>query len=127
MITTAVAVNSDGAVVLGAAPTYGILLGILFVHGVMCSAATKVLARINLFYGLIIGESLPRPSSKDHLADSRVLYEAGAPIATIVALFVCSEGSGAIAKAAFTQYENHTGWKNGMYPCSNVVHALFQS
>ncbi|KAI0330851.1 amino acid transporter [Cubamyces sp. BRFM 1775] len=92
MITTAVAVNTDGAVVLGAAPTYGILLGILFTHGVMCSAATKVLARINLFYALII---------------------AGAPIATIIALFVCSEGSGATAKAAFTQYENHTGWKNG--------------
>ncbi|KAH9890370.1 amino acid transporter [Cubamyces lactineus] len=91
MITTAVAVNTNGAVILGAAPTYGILLGILFAHGVMCSAATKVLARINLFYGLII---------------------AGAPIAAIVALFVSSRGSGATTKDAFAQYENHTGWKN---------------
>ena len=55
MITTAIAVNTDGDVVLGAGPTYGILIAILAVHGVLCSAATRVLARMNLFYGLVMG------------------------------------------------------------------------
>jgi hypothetical protein len=56
MITTAIAVNTDGRVVLSAGATYGILLAILFSHGVVCSAATKVLARLNLGYVLINGE-----------------------------------------------------------------------
>ena len=55
MITTAITVGSDGAVNLGSGPTYGILLAILFVHGVVCSAATSVLARLNLFYVIING------------------------------------------------------------------------
>ena len=55
MITTAVAVSTDGTVILGAAPTYGILLAILLVHGLICSAATRILARLNLFYGLLTG------------------------------------------------------------------------
>ena len=53
MITTAIAVGSDGNVSLGSGPTFGILLAILFVHGVVCSAATKVLARLNLFYVVV--------------------------------------------------------------------------
>ena len=56
MITTALAVGSDGAVDLGNGPTFGILLAILLLHGILCSAATSVLARINLFYVLINGE-----------------------------------------------------------------------
>lgn len=55
MITTAITVGSDGAVVLGSGPTYGILLAILFSHGIVCSAATRVLARLNLFYVVING------------------------------------------------------------------------
>ena len=55
MITTAVAVGTNGAVLLGSGPTYGILLAILAVHGVICSAATRVLARLNLLYGLLTG------------------------------------------------------------------------
>jgi len=56
MITTAIAVNSDGAVILSAGATFGILLAIVFSHGIVCSAATQVLARLNLFYVLITGE-----------------------------------------------------------------------
>lgn len=56
MITSALAVGSDGAIVLGTGATYGILLAILFVHGVVCSAATTVLARLNLFYVIVNGE-----------------------------------------------------------------------
>ncbi|KAJ2970594.1 hypothetical protein NUW54_g12695 [Trametes sanguinea] len=91
MITTAVAVSTDNAVLLGAGPTYGILLAILLVHGIMCSAATRVLARINLFYGFVI---------------------AGATVAAIVALLVCSGDSKASTRTAFLSYENNTGWKN---------------
>ena len=56
MITTAIAVSTDGAMVLGSGPTFGILLTILFTHGVVCSAATSILARLNLFYVIINGK-----------------------------------------------------------------------
>lgn len=56
MITTAIAVSSDGATVLGSGPTFGILLAILFTHGIVCSAATSILARLNLFYVIINGK-----------------------------------------------------------------------
>ncbi|KAH9850200.1 amino acid transporter [Lenzites betulinus] len=91
MITTAVAVSTDGAVVLGAGPTYGILLAILAVHGFICSAATKVLARLNLFYGFLT---------------------VGATVGAIVALLVCSGDQKVSTKTAFTSYENFTGWRN---------------
>ena len=56
MITTAIAVSSDGAMVLGSGPTFGILLAILFSHGVVCSATTSTLARLNLFYVILNGK-----------------------------------------------------------------------
>ncbi|KAH8092526.1 amino acid transporter [Cristinia sonorae] len=93
MITTALAVGSDGAIRLGAGPTYGILLAILFTHGIVCSAATSVLARLNLFY---------------------VLVNVGTTIAAIVALLVCSQNNGQRVSTAdaFTLFENSTGWAN---------------
>jgi len=91
MITSAIAVGSDGAVNLGAGPTFGILLAILFVHGVVCSAATKVLARLNLFY---------------------VLINLGTSIAAIVALLVVSGGNKVSTKDAWTLFENNSGWTN---------------
>jgi hypothetical protein len=56
MITTAISVSSDGETNLGAGPTFGILVAILVAHGVVCSAATSVLARLNLAYVLVNGE-----------------------------------------------------------------------
>lgn len=56
MITTAIAVNTDGTVILSAGATFGILLAILLSHGIVCSAATSVLARLNLFYVVINGK-----------------------------------------------------------------------
>ncbi|KAI0642964.1 amino acid transporter [Trametes meyenii] len=91
MITTAIAVGTDGTVVLGAGPTYGILVAILVVHGVICSAATRILARMNLFYGILT---------------------AGATVAAIVALFVCSGHRKVSTQVAFTSFENNTGWSN---------------
>ncbi|KAH9919732.1 amino acid permease-domain-containing protein [Fomitopsis serialis] len=81
MITSALAVG----------PTYGILLAILFVHGVVCSAATNVLARLNLFY---------------------VIVNVGTSVAAIIALLVCSGDNKVSTKDAFTMYENNTGWSN---------------
>jgi hypothetical protein len=56
MITSAIAVNTNGATVLSNGATYGILLAILFAHGIVCSAATRILARINILYVIINGE-----------------------------------------------------------------------
>ena len=55
MITTALNVGSDGAINLGAGPTFGILIAILFTHAMVCSAATAVLARLNIFYVVVNG------------------------------------------------------------------------
>lgn len=59
MITTAIAVSSDGETILSLGATYGILLAILFSHGVVCSAATRILAKLNLFYVVVNGEYGP--------------------------------------------------------------------
>ncbi|KDQ51768.1 hypothetical protein JAAARDRAFT_62297 [Jaapia argillacea MUCL 33604] len=91
MITTAIAVGSDGAISLGAGPTYGILWAILIAHGLVCSAATNVLARLNLAY---------------------VLINVGTTIAAIIALLVCSGGNKVSTHDAFTLFENNTGWAN---------------
>ncbi|KAH7926011.1 amino acid transporter [Leucogyrophana mollusca] len=89
MITTAIAVGSDGATVLSDGATYGILLAILFCHGLVCSAATNVLARLNLFY---------------------VLVNVGTTVAAIIALLVCSGDNKVSTKDAFTLFQNNTGW-----------------
>ncbi|THH31098.1 hypothetical protein EUX98_g3095 [Antrodiella citrinella] len=93
MITTALAVGSDGAITLGSGPTFGILLAILFTHGIVCSAATSVLARLNIFY---------------------VIVNIGTTFAAIIALLVCSKNNGQRVSTAyaFTMFENNTGWAN---------------
>ncbi|KAH0836847.1 amino acid/polyamine transporter I [Lanmaoa asiatica] len=91
MITSAITVGSNGAVVLSSGATYGILLAILFCHGLVCSAATNVLARLNLFYVMVNG---------------------GTTVAVIVALLVCSGNNKVSTKDAFTLFENNTGWAN---------------
>ncbi|KAG2754882.1 amino acid transporter [Suillus brevipes Sb2] len=91
MIATAIAVSSDGAMIVSSGATYGILLVILFTHGLVCSAATNVLARLNLFY---------------------VIINVGTTIAAIIALLVCSGDNKVSTKDAFTMFENNTGWSN---------------
>lgn len=59
MITTAVAASTDGRVILGSGPTYGILLVTLFIHGIMCSAGTRIIARLNLGFSFLISTSNP--------------------------------------------------------------------
>nr|GAT56559.1 predicted protein [Mycena chlorophos] len=91
MITTAIAVSSDGATVLSAGATYGILVAILIAHGIVCSAATKILARLNLFY---------------------VVVNVGTTVAAIVALLVASGDNKVSTREAFTSFENNSGWAN---------------
>ncbi|KAJ7876265.1 APC amino acid permease [Mycena leptocephala] len=91
MITTAIAVASDGETVLSLGATYGILLAILFSHGLVCSAATKILARLNIFY---------------------VVVNVGTTLAAIIALLVMSGDNKVSTKDAFTLFENNTGWMN---------------
>lgn len=111
MITTGIAVGTDGAVNLGAGPTYGILLSMLFMHGCICSAATKVLARLNLFYAFVTCKPCPPFLSTVDTDLSPVGVTAGA----IIALLVCSGENRVSTKTAFTMYENHTGWANGIH------------
>ncbi|ETW84091.1 amino acid transporter [Heterobasidion irregulare TC 32-1] len=91
MITTAIAVGTDGRVVLGSGATFGILLAILFSHGIVCSAATSVLAKLNLFY---------------------VVINVGTSIAAIIALLVGAGDDRVSTRDAFTLFENNTGWAN---------------
>jgi hypothetical protein len=56
MITTAIAVSSEGRTILSPGQTYGVLLAILLCHGIVCSAATSVLAKLNLFYVIVNGQ-----------------------------------------------------------------------
>ncbi|KAE9397933.1 amino acid transporter [Gymnopus androsaceus JB14] len=53
MISSAVSVMSDGSIILSSGANFGILLAILFLHGIVCSAATSILARLNLFYNKV--------------------------------------------------------------------------
>jgi len=91
MITTAITVGTDGAVNLGSGPTYGILLGLLFVHGCICSSATKILARLNTFYAFVTFSTT---------------------VGAIIALLVCAGENRVSTKVAFTEFENWTGWAN---------------
>ena len=50
MITTAIAVSTDGNMIVSNGATFGIFLAIVFSHGFVGSAGTRVLARLNLFY-----------------------------------------------------------------------------
>ena len=108
MITTAITIGSDGAIVLGPAPTYGILVAILAFHGVVCSSATRILARLNLAYVVMNGE--PPPFSRYLLTQ---FHAVGTTIAAIIVLYVCSESQRVSAKDAFTLFENNTGWTDG--------------
>jgi hypothetical protein len=116
MITTAITIGSDGNVVLGSGATYGILVAILVFHGVVCSAATRILARLNLAYVVINGESPPTRLFQVSSRHSHTqFYPVGTTISAIILLFVCSKhrGERVSANVAFTSLENNTGWANG--------------
>ncbi|KAF8069210.1 APC amino acid permease [Lyophyllum atratum] len=90
MIVCAIFVASDGTINLSLGATYGILLAILFSHGFVCSAATSIVARLNIYY---------------------VILNVGATTAAIVSLLALSEHK-VSTKDAFTLFENNSGWSN---------------
>ncbi|KIL56787.1 hypothetical protein M378DRAFT_172402 [Amanita muscaria Koide BX008] len=91
MVTTAIAVGTDGNVNLGLAPTYGIMLAFLFSHAIVCSAATRVIARMTFVYAFVY---------------------VGTTIGAGIALLVVSRNNGVTASEAFGSLENNTGWTN---------------
>ncbi|KAH7885382.1 amino acid transporter [Phlebopus sp. FC_14] len=93
LITTGIAMGTDGAVVLGSGATFGILMAIHFVQAILCSAGTRVLARMTVLVLFVI------------LATT---------LGAIVALLACSRGQ-VSPRVAFTQFENNTGWSNNVW------------
>lgn len=112
MITAAIAVGTDGAMNLGAGPTYGILLALLFMHGCICSAATKALARLNLFYAFV---TCACHASFLLCHQTPIILAVGTTVGAIIALLVCAGENRVSTKDAFTKYENYTGWSNGLH------------
>ncbi|KAG9315894.1 amino acid transporter [Chiua virens] len=91
LIVTGITMATDGAVVLSSGAFYGILCAIHLTQAVICSAGTRVLARMTvLVLILIMATTIP-----------------GA-----ISLLVRSKGM-VSPKAAFTMFENNTGWSNG--------------
>jgi hypothetical protein len=110
--TTAIQVHTDGAVILSAGATFGILLAIVFAHGIVCSAATRVLARLNIFYVIINGEFV---TSRHHFVCGVNFFTVGTTIAAIILLLVLSKGKRASTADALTLFENNSGWKDSKF------------
>jgi len=96
MITTAIQVSSDGNTIVSSGATYGILLAILVFHGCVCSSATWILARLNIYY---------------------VIVTIGTSFAVIISLLTVSGNAGTRVSThdAFTLFENNTGWANNAW------------
>ncbi|KAN0087464.1 Amino acid/polyamine transporter I [Tylopilus felleus] len=93
LITTGIAMATDGAVALGSGATYGTLLAIHLTQTILCSAGTRVLARMTVLVLVVI---------------------MGTTLSGIISLLVCSRGM-VSPKDAFTKFENHTGWSNNVW------------
>ncbi|KAF9242599.1 amino acid transporter [Melanogaster broomeanus] len=93
LTTTGITLATDGAVVLSPAASFGILLAIHLTQAILCSAGTRVLARMTVLVLFVI------------LATT---------IGSIVSLLVCSRGM-VTPKDAFTKFENNTGWSNNVW------------
>ncbi|KIK05691.1 hypothetical protein K443DRAFT_130275 [Laccaria amethystina LaAM-08-1] len=70
MITTAIAVQTNGAVIMSSGATFGILLAILFTHGVVCSAST-----MGTTIAAIIALLVVSGDNKVSTADAFTLFE----------------------------------------------------
>ena len=110
MITSAISVGSDFTVNLGNGPTFGILCAILFCHGIVCSCATNVIARLNLFY-VTVNSNYFNIHHSIELTSSLVATS----VAAIIALLVGAGSAKVSTQDAFTLFENNTGWTNSTY------------
>ncbi|KAF8555243.1 amino acid transporter [Imleria badia] len=93
LITTGIAMATDGALVLDHGATFGIIFALHISQAVLCSSGTRVLARMTVLVLIII------------LATS---------IGAIISLLVCSRGI-VSPRDAFTKFENNTGWSNNVW------------
>ncbi|KIJ17674.1 hypothetical protein PAXINDRAFT_129948 [Paxillus involutus ATCC 200175] len=93
LITTGITIATDGAVVLGSGPTFGILLALHLTQAIFCSAGTRVLARMTVLVLFVIMATT---------------------IGGIISLLYCSRGM-VSPKDAFTKFENNTGWSNNVW------------
>ncbi|KAG2151409.1 amino acid transporter [Suillus clintonianus] len=94
LVTTAIAMGTDGAVVLGSGATFGILMGIHLTQAIFCSAGTRILARMTVVTLVLIMTTT---------------------IGAIVSLLVCAGDQRVSSKDAWTKFENNTGWSNSKY------------
>ncbi|KAM6496771.1 amino acid transporter [Amanita muscaria] len=91
MLAVGIQVGSDGKLNPGPAWIYGMLVAVLLSHALVCSSATRVIARLTFFYaGIYVGMSL----------------------ALSIALFVVAGPNRVSAGDAFLLFENNTGWTN---------------
>ncbi|KAG0704285.1 amino acid transporter [Suillus ampliporus] len=94
LITTAIAMGTDGRVVLGSGATFGILMAIHLSQSILCSAGTRILARMTIVTLVLILTTT---------------------IGAIVSLLVCAGDQRASSKDAWTKFENNTGWSNNVW------------
>ncbi|OJA08785.1 hypothetical protein AZE42_01312 [Rhizopogon vesiculosus] len=94
LITTAIAMGTDGAVILGSGATFGILMGIHLTQALLCSAGTRILARMTVVTLVVI---------------------MGTTIGAIISLLVCAGNQRVSSKDAWTKFENNTGWSNDVW------------
>lgn len=94
LITTAIAMGTDGAVVLGSGATFGILMAIHLTQLIFCSAGTRILARMTVVIMVLI------------LSTS---------IGAIVSLLACAGDQRVSSMDAWTKFENNTGWSNNVW------------
>ncbi|KAF5363808.1 hypothetical protein D9756_000045 [Leucocoprinus leucothites] len=94
MIVTGIAVGSDGRVILGPAPTFGIILALLFSHAIVCPSNSRTLARLSLFTGVI---------------------NVATTISIAIALIVVPGSERTSASDAFSLLTNNSGWDNNSW------------
>ncbi|KAG2362151.1 amino acid/polyamine transporter I [Suillus spraguei] len=94
LITTAIAIGTDGTVVLGSGATFGILMAIHITQMFLCSAGTRIIARMTVFIMLLIITT---------------------SIAAIISLLVCAGNQRVSSVDAWTKFENNTGWSNNAW------------
>ncbi|KAG2155825.1 amino acid transporter [Suillus bovinus] len=94
LITTAIAIGTDGAVVLGSGATFGILMAIHLMQAIVCSAGTRILARMTVVTMVLI------------LTTS---------IGAAISLLVCAGDQRVSSIDAWTKFENNTGWSNNVW------------
>ncbi|KAG2039575.1 amino acid/polyamine transporter I [Suillus americanus] len=108
LITTAIAMGTDGAVVLGSGATFGILMAIHLAQLILCSAGTRILARMTVVTMVLIRES-------QHWFGLTAYYAVSTSIGAIVSLLACAGNQRVSSMDAWTKFENNTGWSSNVW------------